>query len=143
MALSLALASLSLFVASCGSQVAAGYDGPHPSAAAQNALRALTGRALPPGTLAAEAAPLEIVSFGIVPNPVTGKGPVVRLHPPGSALTNPPPGAPQGADGNWYLPVLTDGDAADLVLRATGSVPLNFAGEMSATYRAALGLEDG
>lgn len=144
-AASLAIASVSLFGVGCGSRVSAGYDGPYPSAAAQQALRTLTGRALPQGTLAAEPAPLEIVSFGIVPNPVTGKGPVVRLREPGTPLTNSPLGAPNGADGNWYLPVLTDGDAADLVLRATGSAPMNFAGETSATYRAALGLglEDG
>ena len=143
MAVFLACASVSLLGAGCGSHVTAGYDGPYPSAAAQHALRALTGRTLPAETLAAEPAPLEIVSFGIVPNPVTGKGPVVRLREPGLPLTSSPPGSPQGADGIWYLPVQTDGDAADLVLRATGSVPLNFAGETSAIYRAALGLEDG
>ncbi len=141
-AVSLAFAGVSLFGAACGPEVAAGYAGPYPSATAQEALHALAGRALPPGTLAAENAPLEIVSFGIVPNPVTGKGPVVRLRETARPLTQSAPNAPQGADGNWYLPVQTDGDAADLVQRATGSVPLNFAGETSATYRAALGLDE-
>jgi len=143
-ALFLAGSILSLADAACGLDVRAGYSGPYPSAAAQEALHALTGSTIPAaGSLGAEGARLALVSFGVVPNGLTGLGPVAILREEGRAPAAHDPNAPQGADGQWILPVLTDGDAADLVQRATGSAPPNFGGPTSAAYRETLGLEDG
>ncbi len=127
--------------ASCARPAEAGYSGPYPSAAAQRALVKLAGSALPLGALGDTADQLVIESFAVVPNPVTGKGPVVRLHRRGQAVTPVSLQAAQGADGVWYLPVVTDGDAADLVRRATGSPPADFGGPTSAVYRDTLALD--
>jgi hypothetical protein len=141
----MSFAGAALLAASCAPDVVAGYSGPYPSAAAQRALQAIVGRSLPPeslGTLGERGVVLEIESFAVVPNPVTGKGPVMRLCESGRATVPPAADPAQGHDGVWYLPVLTDGDAADLVRRATGSVPLDFGGSTSAAYRAVLAPDD-
>lgn len=142
-AMCLATAALPLVDAACGIEVHSGYSGPYPSAAAQEALHGLSGRTLPPGEFGPDGVALDIESFGVVPNALTGKGPVVILRESGRAPTPHDPNAPQGAGGRWILPVLTDGDAADLVLRATGRLPANFGGATSAAYRAAVGLDEG
>lgn len=130
----------------CETGVEAGYSGPYPSAAAQRALREIRGRTLAPEVLGsafavANGVELQIESFGVVPNPVTGKGPVVRLRESHRDVTPMDLGAEQGEDGVWFVPVLTDGDAADLVQRATGTAPVNFGGVTSAEYRNALSIE--
>lgn len=130
--------------AACGLDVRAGYSGPYPSASAQAALHTLTGSTIPAsGALGAEGARLRVVHFGVEPNGLTGLGPIAILREEGREPIAHDPNAPQGAAGQWILPVLTDGDAADLVLRATGSAPPNFGGPTSAAYRETLGLEDG
>ncbi|MBL8862516.1 MAG: hypothetical protein JNK02_10960 [Planctomycetes bacterium] len=139
-ALVLALLSFS----ACADDVGAApsYEGPLPSPTAQSALQGLVGRTLDLGGLAPEGTRLSVRAFGVVPNAVTGKGPVVQLRAPGAEALPHDPNAPQGADGRWILPVVSDGDAADLVLRATGSPPAEFGGPTSAAYRAALAAEE-
>jgi len=60
--------------------------------------------------------------FAVVPNPRTGKGPVVRLDGPSGAV---------------WLPMETDGDVVDLVTRVRGTAPDGFGGRPSDAYRAA------
>ncbi len=138
---------ISFLETACGLEVQAGYSGPYPSSTAQAALHAISGRTLIAGALGPPGIELTVRSFGVVPNPVTGKGPVLVLREPGLVLREPgpaptPPDARQGEDGRWFLPVLTDGDAADVVWRATGETPVNFGGPTSALYRETLGLDE-
>ncbi|MCY2959509.1 MAG: hypothetical protein NTY35_05025 [Planctomycetota bacterium] len=141
-AIFLAGTGVSLLELACGMDVRAGYTGPYPSAAAQQALQTITGKAIVGSALGPPGAELTVQSFGVVPNPLTGKGPVVILLEHDRALLPHDPNAPQGADGRWYVPVLTDGDAADLVRRATGESPQNFGGATSEAYRKTLGLDE-
>lgn len=138
----LAIGWVSSFHAACSVEATPGYSGSYPSAAAQQALHAIAGKTIVSGSLGLPGESLVVSAFGVVPNPLTGKGPVVILRQPGVEPTPLDPNAPQGADGRWYLPVLTDGDAADLVWRATGETPRDFGGTTSAVYRATLGLEE-
>lgn len=66
--------------------------------------------------------PWVVVSFGVIPNPVTGKGPVAVLT--------------QGKQ-SAYIPVLTNADCADLYKRVTGKTS-KLAGKVSTTYSNAL-----
>jgi len=119
-----------------------GHDGPVPSAAAQEALNALEGKRLRPTGGSLGTAELVITDgMAVIPNPVTGKGPVVSLKLPDSPEQALKLGAPQGDGGHYFLPVLTDGDAADLIRRVTGTAPAGLAGPTSETYRKAIGME--
>lgn len=141
-ALLVAGTGISFLDAACELEVDASYSGPYPSPAAQEALHAISGRTLIPGTLGPPGMPLQVRNFTVAPNPATGMGPVVVLRDPKLPPSQGNPNAPQGTDGRWFVPVLTDGDAADLVLRATGEAPVNFGGPMSSIYRATLGLDE-
>lgn len=96
-----------------------GYGGSVPSGSAQRALDALDGRTI---AFAQGAAPWTVAGFAVVPNPVTGKGPVVRLT--------------QGKL-ERYVPMPTDAEVADFVARVDGrtEAPLP---ALDAAYRAAL-----
>lgn len=119
---------------------APGYSGPLPSVAARHALHAIEGQILR-GTPIGNGGPgLTVESFAVVPNPVTGLGPIVTLTVPGGAGAKLDVKMPNGAFGRWVLPVVTDGDAADLILRVTGQKPEGFGGALSAEYKAALGM---
>lgn len=112
---------------------APGHGGEVPSPAAQGRLAAIVGRTveLSGRDLRGE---LVIDGFAVVPNPVTGKGPVVLLRRPGAEPGPRPFLGEQGEAGWWYLPVLTDGDVADLVLRATGAADETISLPTSALY---------
>lgn len=104
-------------------------------------MHALAGRTLSGTRVAGRDVELVVSWFAVVPNPVLGQGPVVGLAAPGSMASDAGPWRAQGERGRWFLPVLTDGDAADLVRRVTGEEPRGFGGERSARYRATLGLD--
>lgn len=127
--------------AACGPELEAAYSGPYPSTAAQHALRNIVGRTVLAGPLGPEGQSLVVDEFAVVRNPVSGVGPVVVLWEQGRERSIDDPAAPQGVGGRWFVPVTCDGDAADLVQRATGSAPVDFAGKMSDAYRATLGIE--
>ncbi|MBL8766791.1 MAG: hypothetical protein JNL94_05485 [Planctomycetes bacterium] len=81
-----------------------GYRGAVPSGVGQQALAELDGRTI---TLAQGAAPWTVAWFAVVPNPVTGLGPVVCLK--------------QGTL-ERYVPMPTDAEVDDFVARANGRV---------------------
>lgn len=106
-----------------------GYSGPVPSARGQAVLLELQGRTFSDETGALGGGEWSIGGFGVVPNPVTGKGPVVTLR--------------QGAE-VVYLPVEFQGDVADLYRRVTGRESPLMAGEdrkLGESYRRALKLD--
>lgn len=111
-----------------------GYDGQVPSVVAQVALEQLQGKRFRPtnGQLGAEE--LVIEHFAVVPNPVTGKGPVILLVRPGAPESPLKLDAKQGEGGWFWIPIATDGDAADFVQRVTGTVPSNLSGPLSDDY---------
>lgn len=119
---------------------APGYSGPLPSAAAQRALHDIEGQVLRGSNIGNKGPGLTVESFAVVPNPVTGLGPIVTLTVPGGAGADLDVKLPNGAFGRWVVPVLTDGDAADLVLRVTGRKPEGLTGELSAEYKRALSI---
>jgi hypothetical protein len=104
-----------------------GYDGPLPSAAAREVLHELKGERLVDvlGGLdpAAPGRAYVIGDFAVVPRPALGKGPVVRLT---------------GAEVR-LLPVVGDGDVADLFWRVRGRRHPQLSGKVSRAYREALG----
>lgn len=102
------------------------YSGPRPSQEAQEALNGLRGAAYEDST----GSYVVQSGFAVIQNPATGHGPVVSLAP-----------NLDGAPERW-IPVLTDGDAADFYLRVRGEPHPRFAGQTSAIYRNALGLSD-
>lgn len=123
------LASLLALVAGCGSTlkpVPPGYSGSVPSGAAQQAIRQLAGKPLTTTGGRLGAATWTVGQFAVIPNPVSGKGPVVMLA---------------AADGSpAYLPVDTDADVADLCRRVTGAAhPTLAAGAPSERYLASVG----
>ena len=96
-----------------------GYDGAVPSGAGQRALNAVDGRTV---AFAQGAAPWTVAGFAVVPNPVTGKGPVVRLT--------------QGKL-ERYVPMPTDAGVDAFVARVHGRTEAP-ASNLDAAYRAAL-----
>ncbi len=102
-----------------------GYDGAAPGPAAQRLLKDLRERSVTDPALAPPPGSWKVDSFAVVPNPVTGKGPVVRLR--------------SGGEERW-IPVLTDGDAADLWQRVTGQAPAIDSSRLSPEYERAVGL---
>jgi hypothetical protein len=122
--LPLALAIVFGYGAACSpeSRASPRYEGPAPSPAWQTILRGLSGEQLADTKLGSPGDTLVVEAFFISANPVTGLGPIVTLVTP-RAIGRPfDVNAPQGSEGRWILPVITDGDAADLVRRVTGSV---------------------
>lgn len=75
------------------------------------------------------------------PNPVTGHGAVVLLASEEALYKRPSPNAPQGAEGVWYLPVVTEGDAAHLLAVAGTRPPAKVAGVLSGAYCRTAGIE--
>lgn len=122
------------------SRAAPRYEGPAPSAAWQSVLRGLSGKRLSRTSLGAPGDELFVESFFIGANPVTGFGPVVTLVTTRAVGRPFDVKAPQGSEGRWILPVMTDGDAADFERRVSESVGVDdsarsIAGETSAIYR--------
>lgn len=103
---------------------------------AQQALHGIEGQVLRGSPIGNGGPGLTVESFAVIPNAVTGIGPVVVLVTPGGATAPLDTSMPNGAYGRWILPVQTDGDAADLVRRVTGQAPSGFGGALSAEYRA-------
>lgn len=104
-----------------------GYVGAVPGARGQFALSELQGKTFVDSTGALGGGEWIVGPFGVVPNPVSEKGPVVRLS--------------RGGDERW-LPIETDGDVADFVKRVTGRESELVAGRTSVAYRNALKLPD-
>lgn len=123
---------LTLFIAltsliSCASDAPPpGYTGSVPSARGQAVLHELQGQILTDEAGVFGGGDWTIGPFGVIPNPVSGKGPVVLLQQDGETQ---------------YLPVETQGDAADLYRRVTGrSSPLvPDPGKMSERYKKTFG----
>lgn len=92
-----------------------------PSAEAQQAMKELTGRRFEDPTGALGAGEWTVHSYARVANPVSNEGPVVVLTRPGAA--------------SRYVPVFTDGDAADFWLRVTGRPHPSLKGDTSEPYR--------
>lgn len=99
-----------------------GHSGPVPSPAAQGIFRELRGREFEhPAT-----GEVWIVQgFAVIPNPVTGKGPVAMLERDGATI---------------YLQVLTDADVEDLAHRIDAGRPRP-QGALSSEYQNALSRE--
>lgn len=127
--------ALALSASGCGAAAdppPPGYSGPLPSARGQAVLGELQGQVLEDRTGALGGGRFVIGPFGVIPNPVTGKGPVVVLAKEG-------PG--DAGEEVRHLPVEREADVADLFERITGAAsPLVRAGETSTNYRRALGL---
>lgn len=99
-----------------------GYQGPIPSPQARETLTALFGRTLPAGSVAFCPHELRVHSFLVTP---TAPSVIVA----DVTATAPPPA------GRYWIPVLQDGDIADLHVRITGSAPAGMDTTTSATYR--------
>jgi hypothetical protein len=123
-----------------GSPPAPGYHGPYPSGPAQAVLKGLKGQRLRGAGGELAGGDLIVIGFAVAPNPVTGKGPVMVLQREDSPEKPMPLSAPQGTRGYYWLPVLTDGDAADLHQRVTGRPHPELSGELSSEYKKTLGL---
>jgi hypothetical protein len=95
-----------------------GYSGPYPSSDAQTAVHELDGKTVKD----ASGKEWTVGNFGVIPNPVTGKGPVVDLT--------------SGGVEQW-LPLETDGDVADLWMKAKGAPHPKIGGPTSEAYRKA------
>lgn len=105
----------------CGSdRPVVGYDGPIPSDEARQLLEELQGETIADAGGLLDADGLELDGFAVIPNPRTGKSPVMRVS--------------RGDRVEW-IPLLTDGDVADLYRRVRGSAPDGIEGEMSEAYR--------
>lgn len=105
---------------------APGYVGVVPGARGQFELAALVGKTFVDETSAFGGGEWTVGPFGVVPNPVSEKGPVVRLA--------------RGGEERW-LPIETDGDVADFVRRVTGATA-TVSGRTSVAYRNAMKLPD-
>lgn len=106
----------------CGTEPpVVGYDGPLPSVAARGQLDDLMQRPILRAEGEFAVGTWTIESFGVLPNSRTGKGPVALV-----------------SSGHLRdcIPLLTDGDVADLSARVDGSAPDGLAGTMSVEYRA-------
>jgi hypothetical protein len=103
-------------------------------------VRELKGQSLRMEHLGPANEPLYIKDCYIGPNPISGHGAVVVLAT-NEALAGPVPvNAPQGADGQWYLPLSTDGDAAHFLLAAGEVPPAKLVGPPSRLYARVVGL---
>lgn len=99
-----------------------GYTGPLPSVAARQSLSRLYGEVLPAGTVAFCPHELRVHSFLVTPTM-----PAVILDDPGAAAA--------GRTPRYWLPVLQDGDIADLHVRILGAAPAGMARGTSEAYR--------
>lgn len=116
------LLALTLLVVGCESRAPSpGYDGPIPSREARALLQPLRGATFEDATGVLGGGTWTVEGFAVVPNPRSGKSPVVRLS--------------CGERQDW-VPVLTDGDVADLVRRVLGDAPAEFVGPTSEAYEA-------
>lgn len=98
-----------------------GYSGPIASVEARNLLAELSGATFEDTSGALGGGTFTVGPFGVIPNPRTGKGPVVLVD---------------GAAGTRYLPMHTDGDVADLWAHVKGAPPAGIDMAMSDAYRA-------
>lgn len=115
--------------ASCGGTTApVGYSGPIASVEARNLLGELRGLTFDDAAGELGGGTFTVGPFGVIPNPRTGKGPVVQL---------------EGPRGEVWLPMEADGDVADLWTRVHGSAPDGVAGSTSDAYRSVWVPSDG
>lgn len=104
-------------------------------------VRDLKGQSLRLDGLGPTDEPLYVKDCYIGPNPVSGHGAVVILATD-EALAGPVPiNAPQGADGQWYLPLSSDADAAHFLLAAGAKPPADLVGPPSRLYCRVVGLQ--
>ena len=96
-----------------------GFNGPVPSPEAQGVAKALRGATFADD----QGLTWRVRSFAVVPNPVSGQGPVVELERNGVAA---------------WLPTPSDGDIAALHRRVHGTAHATVRGDLSAAYRQAL-----
>ena len=104
----------------CTDSVAPGYSGPIVSSKGQKVARGLAGASFTDKDGNLGGGEWTIVSFAVVPNPRTGKGPVVEIRK-GTRVE--------------YLPMESDGDVIDLYRRVHDSPPEGLSGDMSQAYR--------
>jgi hypothetical protein len=99
-------------------RVAPGYHGPLPSVEARALLKELRGRSFEDVDGVYGGGKWVVGAFGVVPNPVSGKGPVIYIDRSG------PVQAGDDADGRRWIPVETDGDVARFYEVVTGQAPI-------------------
>lgn len=99
-----------------------GYDGPLPSVAARSSLEALIGRTLPAGSVVFCAHELRVHSFLVTPTMPAVVVDEAHAHATGAAARH-------------WIPVLQDGDIADLHRRITGAAPAGMPTTTSDAYR--------
>jgi hypothetical protein len=98
--------------------VAPGYHGPLPSVEAREVLKELTGRSFKDTDGAHGGGEWVVGAFGVVPNPVTGKGPVISIERRESVGT---PVRYGGEDpGRRWIPMEHDADIARFYELVTG-----------------------
>jgi hypothetical protein len=117
-----------------------GFDGPVPSGEAQMALKALRGKVFTDRTGALGGGGLFIISgFAVVPNPVTGKGPIIVLNREQTPSKPQPFSGPQGKDGYYWVVVETDADVADFLSRVNGAAAFKATGTPGKAYLKTIG----
>jgi len=96
-------------LAACGSErTSVGYDGPNPFVEARRLAHELEGETIADTGGAFGAGVWIVGPFGVVPNPRTSKSPVVQVP---------------FSEARDRIPLLSDGDVADLVRRVRGLRP--------------------
>ena len=111
-----------------------GYDGPIVSMAGQMTVRELRDMQFVDHDAVYGRGKWVVKGFAVIPNPVTGKGPVAILER--EPLDQQSDRAV--AKETVYLPMEIDGDAADLYRRVTGKEHKTLSKEMSSTYQKVL-----
>lgn len=117
----IAVVALGLAAAAC-TPPPVGYDGPLPSTAARQSLNGLVGATLPAGSVAFCTHELRVHSFLVLPDM-----PAVVVEDP--SATGP------GSTPRYWIPVLQDGDIADLHVRIHGTAPAGMPRDTSERYR--------
>jgi hypothetical protein len=112
---------LLLLATACG-RPPVGYAGPLPSGAAQVSLNALLDKTLPAGSVAFCAHELRVRGFLV-------------MAPLPALIVEDQTAAAAGRTVQFSIPVLQDGDVADLHLRITGVAPAGMPRDLSDAYR--------
>jgi len=111
-----------------------GHAGPVPSVEARAVLKELAGRSFEDTGGAYGGGTWMVGAFGVVPNPVTGKGPVITIERPENAGTPIRYGAEES--GRRWIPLVDDADVARFHELVTGE-PASVLQESAAAASAA------
>jgi len=111
-----------------------GYSGPIASDQARALLRKIAGAVFVDTEGAYGGGEWQVEGLVVIPNYLTGKGPILVLKRPGIKHSDPY----QRNDGTFVLPMESDGDVADIYTRVTGKSPKGLSGPVSISYREAL-----